>query len=92
MSNFEHVSLFTVRLLDSNNTVELDGDFEFQVEIKHNIRAGSYVLAIGIDSYSQNIYFNSDATQIDILEIGDKEYKYKNYGLIDAEGTWQIKV
>ncbi|GAB3637397.1 hypothetical protein GCM10027422_29870 [Hymenobacter arcticus] len=91
LANFEHVSLFTARSLDGYQAVDLDGEFEVSVKIEHNLRAGAYIVSIGIDSFTQNIYYNSAATQIDILEVGDKEYKYKNHGLIDAESTWQIK-
>lgn len=92
LTTFEHVSMFTVRLLDGYQAVDLDGEFEVLVTIDHNLRAGAYILAIGIDAYSHNIYFNASAVQIDVLEVGNKEYKYKNYGLIDTESTWQVTV
>ncbi|MBO3273590.1 hypothetical protein, partial [Hymenobacter defluvii] len=80
-----------VRLLDEQNPVDLVGDFEVKVKVEHNLRAGSYILLIGIDSQSENIYYNPSAIQVEVLEFGTKDYKYKNYGLIDAKSTWEIK-
>ncbi|HET9503944.1 MAG TPA: ABC transporter ATP-binding protein [Hymenobacter sp.] len=91
LTTFEHVSIFTARQLDNIQAVDLNGDFEVLVSVEHNLRAGAYILAIGIDAFAHNIYFNASACQVDVLEVGSKEYKYKNYGLIDTESTWQIK-
>lgn len=92
ITNFDNVELCTIRSVDQEVVVDLDGDFEVEIDIKHNIRAGTYVVSVGIDSQSQNVYFNPGIFQLDILEIGDREYKYKNNGVIDVESAWHVSL
>ena len=90
-TTYENVSIFTSRSLDKGKTFDLNGDFEVKISVNHNLRASSYILALGMDSYSENIYFNPSVAEIEILEIGSNEYKYKNYGLVDIQTSWEIK-
>lgn len=92
ITNFDNVPVATVRSIDEQMVFDLNGDFEVELKINHNIRAGTYVVSVGIDSQSENIYFNPALFQLDILEVGSKEYKYKNYGIVDFATNWKIKV
>jgi ABC-type polysaccharide/polyol phosphate transport system ATPase subunit len=92
ITNFDNVELCTIRSVDEQVVVDLDKDFEVEIVVKHNIRAGTYIVSVGIDSQSQNVYFNPNVFQLDILEVGNREYKYKNNGVIDVESAWNVSV
>ena len=91
LSNFDNTSLFTVRSLDNSGAVDVDGVFEVEVFINQNLRSGTYVISVGIDSQNEAVYFNPGILQLEILEIGNREYKYNNFGLLDVESVWKIK-
>jgi lipopolysaccharide transport system ATP-binding protein len=92
ITNFDNVAVSTIRSIDKDAVVDLDGEFEVEVVINHNIRAGNYVVSVGVDSQSENIYFNPALFQLSVLEVGNREYKYKNYGVVDFEADWKIAV
>lgn len=82
--------IFTTRLNDSNAPISLDGEFDITVSISHNLRAGNYTLLLGIDTQIDILYFNPGISMLEVLEVGNKEYKNKNYGLINVESSWEI--
>ncbi len=85
----DNISLFTTRLLDSQESIVLDGDFEVKVKIEHSLRAGNYQLALGIDSSINNIYINHEITWFEILDTGRSKYNIINYGIVNASSTWE---
>ncbi|UEG52977.1 ATP-binding cassette domain-containing protein [Mucilaginibacter daejeonensis] len=85
----DNISLFTTRLLDSQESIILDGDFEIKVKIEHSLRAGNYQLALGIDSSINNIYINHEITWFEILDTGRSKYNIINYGIVNASSTWE---
>ena len=90
LSTLENTQILTTRLNDNGRTIVLDGDFDIKVTIHHNLRSGNYILGLGIDTQIDVIYYNPNVSRVEILDIGENEYKMKNYGIINVKSCWQV--
>ena len=90
LTTLDNSPVFTTRLNDSNQNIVLDGEFDITVTIEHNLRSGSYIMLLGIDTQIDILYFNANITMLEVLEVGDNEYKTKNYGLINVKSNWEV--
>ena len=87
----ENYPLFTVRSTDTRIINLIKGKhYKVITTIKHNLRAGLYNLILGISSGNYNYYYHPLAAQLEILEVGEKEYLYRNNGIINCESAWEI--
>ena len=93
IATIDNFSVLTVRSTDAlREPINLEpGEVNIVAEILHNLRAGVYVLLLGIASGNYNYYFNNSLVTFEISDIGTKPYLYKNNGLIYADSRWSIE-
>jgi lipopolysaccharide transport system ATP-binding protein len=85
------VPLFTVRSSDARPegySWEQCDTADVVVEVRHNLRAGQYDLVLGIASGNYNYFYHPSAAQLEISDIGDHTYPYRNDGIINCEARW----
>ncbi|MEO6883805.1 MAG: ABC transporter ATP-binding protein [Bacteroidia bacterium] len=87
LTTSDYTPVFTVR---NNEKANMNtGDIlEVGTKINHNLRAGLYILSIGVANGNFNYYHNSDVSQLEILNYGTKNYIENNTGLINCDSDW----
>jgi lipopolysaccharide transport system ATP-binding protein len=61
---------------------------DYRVSVSHNLRAGIYQLVIGISAGNYNYYYHPSAAQLEISDVGESAYPYKNTGLVNCPAEW----
>jgi lipopolysaccharide transport system ATP-binding protein len=85
--------LFTVRSTDQDEsgiTLLPAEESEVRCTIHHNLRAGRYVVLIGVYSGNYNYYYNPSAAELDVSEVGSSDYASQNIGLITCAASWSV--
>ncbi|MDQ3047281.1 MAG: ABC transporter ATP-binding protein [Bacteroidota bacterium] len=89
LTTLENIPLFTTRSMNYG-TLKENTTFSVVVEIPHNIRAGSYVIALGITSGLFNYYHNGSIAQLEVLNYGTANYQDHDNGLINCQSEWTL--
>jgi lipopolysaccharide transport system ATP-binding protein len=90
-STLEGMPVFTVRSTDQEPegfTMRAGEEREVCCSIGHNLRAGLYVLLVGVFHGSYVYYYNPSAAQMEISEVGTAVYLSENTGLINCDASW----
>ncbi len=85
--------LFTVRSTDQDEQGYhlSNGEYlELSTSIAHNLRAGFYNLMLGISSGNCNYYYNPQAAEMEVLDVGTRPYLYKNNGVMNCNAEWSL--
>jgi len=86
------VPLFTVRTSDRGTedlTLDKTKSGLVTVKISHNLNAGRYNLMLGVASGNYSYYYNPAAAQLDVIDAGsNREYLYRNPGIIHCDSEW----
>lgn len=92
----EGVQVFTARSTDvdpAGMTFEAEQINKVYCNAKHNIRAGSYEIMIGITSGIYVYYYNPDAARLEISDVlGKQHYPERNFGLINCDVSWSVEI
>ncbi len=89
----EGTPIFTVRSTDKSyrtESLKANSVGSVVVEIKHNLRAGRYNLLVGVSIGNYVSFHHPTAAQLEISEIGTKNYHANNTGLINCRSSWRI--
>jgi lipopolysaccharide transport system ATP-binding protein len=89
----EGMPVFTVRSTDKDpEGIAMRAGEERAVEctIRHNLRAGLYVILIGVFYGSYVYYYNPSAAQMEVSEMGSGVYLSENSGLINCNASWSV--
>ena len=92
VTTIENLSLFTVRSMDTLGETKVlePGEYYINSEIRHNLRAGIYILILGIASGNYNYYYNPSVSTFEVSDIGSQPYLYKNYGVLNCDLKWEV--
>lgn len=90
----DYVTVFNVYSTNTLHSDRLDltetGEREIAVTINHNLNAGIYHLVVGVSSGQRVYYHNEMAAQLEILDVGDREYHDRRRGLIHCQSQWSV--
>ncbi len=89
MTTLDYTPVFTVRI-NQNLNLEQDDKFETTTIIPHNLRAGIYLISIGMANGNLVYYYNMNAAQLEILNYGTTKYNDIDHGLIICKSEWEV--
>ncbi len=89
LTTLDYTPVCTVR---NNKFVNVNENetFESVTTIHHNLRAGIYIISIGIACGNLSYYYNSSAAQLEILNYGTDKYNDMDHGLIHCKSEWTV--
>ena len=89
LTTLDYTPVFTVR---SNVQLSINENesFEFITTIHHNLRAGMYIIVVGMANGNLVYYYNPNIAQLEILNYGISKYRDIDHGIINCKSEWDI--